>query len=78
MRRGDIVESEDAPAETEEEERAEGNEGPEGELLMLLQMLVCVWSRLGGLVFWRKRRTTGTISCWTRGGRGMSSRKRAK
>lgn len=32
VRRGDIVEGEDAPAETEEEERAEGNEGPEGEL----------------------------------------------
>lgn len=34
VRCGNIVESEDAPAKTEEEERAEGNEGPEWELLV--------------------------------------------
>jgi hypothetical protein len=32
VRRGNIVEGKDAPAETEEEECAERNEGPEGEL----------------------------------------------
>lgn len=51
MRRGDIVEGEDAPAETEEEERAEGNEGPEGELRTSKEQMLVAWTRLGGLVF---------------------------
>lgn len=32
VRRGNIVEREDTPAETEEEQSAERNEGPEGKL----------------------------------------------
>lgn len=32
VRRGNIVEREDAPAETEEQQSAERNEGPEGKL----------------------------------------------
>lgn len=36
VRGGDVVEGEDAPTQTEEQECAEGHEGPEGELFGLM------------------------------------------
>lgn len=42
-----VVEGEDAPAEAEEEECAEGDEGPEGELLCAVR-----WKRSQCLGWW--------------------------
>ena len=68
----DVVECQDAVAKTEEQEGAEGDEGPEGKLASYTLEHVGEGGAEGG------EHTTGTICCWTRGGRGMSSRYRAR
>lgn len=74
VRFGDIVEGDDAEAETEEEEGAKGDESPKRELCFAHVISHMSVPATGRADFEKEGLTTGTICSWTRAGRGISSR----